>query len=117
MSNVRSEQLFNLIKTLSKGEKRFFKLYASRMNASADKKFIILFDAIEKQKVYDEGRILANEPSLNPKQFSNLKAHLYYQLLKSVKLCNSSSLENIRITELLDYARILYNKCLYKECV
>ena len=25
--------------------------------------------------------------------------------------------ENIKITELLDYSRILYNKCLYKECV
>lgn len=117
MSKVRSDHLFNLIQTLSKGEKRFFKLYAARLSNSADKKFIILFNAIEKQKVYDEDKIIANEPQLEPKQFSNLKAHLYLQVLKSVKLCNSSNLENIKITELLDYARILYNKCLYKECV
>src|ERR1043165_501588 len=117
MSNVRSDQLFNLVKTLSKGEKRFFKIYASRLNTVSDKKFVTLFNAIEKQNVYDEDRILHKNPSLDPKQFSNLKAHLYYQVLKSVKLCNSSNLENIRITELLDYARILYNKCLYKECV
>ncbi|MFL5765194.1 MAG: hypothetical protein ACJ77K_14725 [Bacteroidia bacterium] len=117
MSNVKSEQLFNLVKTLSKGEKRFFKLYAARLNRGSDKKFIMLFDAIEKQKVYNESKILAKTPALDPKQFSNLKAHLYYQLLKSVKLCNSSNLENVRITELLDYARILYNKCLYRECV
>ncbi|HEY0030244.1 MAG TPA: hypothetical protein VGC65_05755 [Bacteroidia bacterium] len=117
MSKAKSDHLFNLIKTLSKGEKRFFKLYASRLNSIEDKKFIVLFDAIAKQKVYDENKILAKEPSLHPKQFSNLKAHLYYQVLKSVKLCNASNLENIKITELLDYARILYNKCLYKECV
>lgn len=117
MSKAKSDQLFNLIKALSKGEKRFFKLYASRLNNSSDKKFIILFDAIEKQKVYNEDKILVKEKGLNPLQFSNLKAHLYYQLLKSTKLCNSSNLENIKITELLDYARILYNKCLYKECV
>jgi hypothetical protein len=117
MSNVKSDQLFNLIKALSKGEKRFFKLYAARLNKNADKKFIVLFDAIEKQKVYDENKILLKEPSLNPKQFSNLKAHLYFQLLKSTKLCNSSNLENIMITELLDYSRILYHKCLYKECM
>ncbi len=117
MSKAKSDQLFNLIKTLSKGEKRFFKLYASRLSNSSDKKFIILYDAIEKQKNYNEEKILLKEKELNPKQFSNLKAHLYYQLLKSLKLCNSSNLENIKITELIDYARILYNKCLYKECV
>ena len=117
MSKVKSDHLFNLIKTLSKGEKRFFKLYASRLKTTEDKKFIILFDAMEKQKVYSEEKILAREPLLKPRQFSNLKAHLYHQLLKSVKLCNSSDLENIKITELLDYSRILYNKCLYKECV
>lgn len=117
MSKAKSDQLFNLIKALSKGEKRFFKLYASRLSNSNDKKFIILYDAIEKQKKYDEDKILAKRKELNPKQFSNLKAHLYFQLLKSIKLCNSSNLENIKITELLDYSRILYNKCLYKECV
>lgn len=117
MSKAKSDQLFNLIKTLSKGEKRFFKLFASRLNNSKDKKFIILYDAIEKQKVYDEDKILQKEKELNPKQFSNLKAHLYFQILKSVKLCNSSKLENLKLTELIDYARILYNKCLYKECV
>lgn len=117
MSKVKSDQLFNLIKSLSKGEKRFFKLYAARLSNSGDKKFIVLFDAIEKQKVYDEDKILDKHKQLKPIQFSNLKAHLYYQLLKSTKLCNSFNLENIKITELLDYARILYNKCLYKECV
>ncbi|MFO0320950.1 MAG: hypothetical protein ACK504_00810 [Bacteroidota bacterium] len=117
MSKLKSDQLFNLIKTLSKGEKRFFKLYVSRLSDSSNKKFIILYDAIEKQKVYDEDKIIAKEKELNPKQFSNLKAHLYYQILKSVKLCNSAKLENLKLTELIDYIRILYNKCLYKECV
>ena len=117
MSKAKSDQLFNLIKALSKGEKRFFKLYASRLNSSEDKKFVLLFDAIEKQKEFDEDKILVKLNSFDPKQFSNLKAHLYQQVLKCVKLCNSSNLENIKITELLDYALILYNKCLYKECV
>lgn len=117
MSKVKSEQVFNLIKSLSKGEKRFFTLYAARLSNSQDKKFIILYKAIEKQKVYDEEVVLKQNKTLNPKQFSNLKAHLYFQLLRSIRLCNSSNLENIKITELLDYARILYNKCLYKECI
>lgn len=117
MSKVRSDQLYNLIHSLSKGEKRFFKLYAARFTNPSEKKFIVLFNAIEKQKVYDEKKILEKHKALNPAQFSNMKGHLYYQVLKSTKLCNSSGLENIKITELLDYGRILYNKCLYKECV
>lgn len=117
MSNVKSEQLFNLIKTLSKGEKRFFKLYVSRLGNIEDRKFIILFDAIEKQKIYNEEKILEREPDLNPKQLPNLKTHLYFQLLKSLRLVNSNSLRSIKVMELIDYARLLYSKCLYKECV
>jgi hypothetical protein len=117
MSNVKTEQLFNLIKALSKGEKRFFKLYVSRLGAIADKKFIILFDAIEKQKEYNETKILEREKALNPKQLPNLKTHLYFQLLKSLRLGNSNSLSSIKLLELIDYSRLLYSKCLYKECV
>lgn len=117
MSKVKSDHLFRLIKTLSKGEKRFFKLYVSRLSDSENKKFIILFNAIDKQKEYDEELILSKQKSLHPRQFSNLKAHLYYQLLKCLKLCNSDNLDSINIIELIDYARILYSKCLYKECI
>lgn len=117
MSNVKSDHLFNLIHSLSKGEKRFFKLYTSRLSNSADKKFLLLFDAIEKQKIYDETKILKKEKAFSPTQFSNLKAHLYLQVLKSTKLCNASKNEKIKITEMLDYARVLYSKCLYKESV
>ena len=117
MPNVKSEQLFNLIKALSKGEKRFFKLYVSRLGNIGDKKFIILFDAIEKQKVYNEIKILERQKSINPKQLPNLKTHLYFQLLKTLRLVNSNSLRSIKVLELIDYSRLLYSKCLYKECV
>lgn len=117
MSKVNSEHLFNLIKMLSKGEKRFFKLYAARLNSKADKKFITLFNAIEKQKTYNEKKIIDKNKNLNPSQLPNLKVHLYMQILRSTKICNANNVESIKITELLDYARILYNKCLYKECI
>lgn len=117
MANVKSDQLFNLIQSLSKGEKRFFKLYAARMGGTEDKKFMILFDAIEKQKEYNEEKILKKEPSLLPQQLPNLKTHVYFQLLKSLRLGNSNNLRSIRVMELIDYARLLYSKCLYKECV
>ena len=117
MANVKSEQLFNLIKALSKGEKRFFKLYVSRLGNVDDKKFIILFDAIEKQSIYNESKILERQKLITPQQLPNLKTHLYFQLLKTLRLGNSNSLRSIKVLELIDYARLLYSKCLYKECV
>src|SRR6218665_1920374 len=38
------------------------------------------------------------------------------QLMKCLKMCNTYRLKEIEISELLDYARILYSKGLYKEC-
>jgi hypothetical protein len=46
---------------------------------------------------------------------SNLKAHLYKQLLISLRLLNSSQNEDILIREMMDYARVLYNKGLYRQ--
>ncbi len=117
MANVKNEQLFRLIKTLSKGEKRFFKIYATRNGGKENRKFISLFDAVEKQSDYNEDKILKKEPNINPKQLSNLKAHLYFQILKSLKLQNSYHVESIKIIEFIDYATVLYSKCLYKDCI
>lgn len=115
MSKVKSDTLFQLIKAMTKSEKRFFKLHASRLKTKDVKKFVRLFDAIDQQKKHDEERILKLNPELSAQQLSNLKAHLYTQLLKCLKMCNTGKLKEIQLMELLDYARILYSKCLYKE--
>ncbi len=47
-----STELFQLIKSLSKSEKRYFKLTSSLQ--SGEKNYMKLFDAIEAQYEYDE---------------------------------------------------------------
>src|SRR6218665_3859623 len=101
MSNIKSDHLFSLIGAMTKSEKRFFKLYASRLNAGGDKKFVRLFDAIDKQKTHNEEQILLSNKELSPQQLSNLKAHLYMQLMKCLKMCNTYRLKEIEISELL----------------
>lgn len=117
MSNVKSDSLFILVKAMTKSEKRFFKLYASRSEQASEKKFMQLFNAIDRQKIHDEEKILKQNRELSPQQLSNLKANLYLQLMKSLKLCNTNRLKEIRLSEQLGYARILYNKCLYRDCI
>ena len=58
MTNDQKENLFVLIKSLSKSEKRQFKLYVGRMESNLDSKFLILFTLLDKMEVYDEKIIL-----------------------------------------------------------
>ncbi|MBK8788156.1 MAG: hypothetical protein IPN43_17105 [Chitinophagaceae bacterium] len=44
-----------------------------------------------------------------------LKAHLYKELLASLRLLKSSDSIDLQLHEQLDYARILYNKGLYLQ--
>mgnify|MGYP001607666281 FL=1 len=81
MAKVISEQLFRVIHSLSKSEKRNFRLFSGLSNSSGEKKFLLLFDEIEKQKKYDEKKILARRKELKPHQMPNLKSHLYKKIL------------------------------------
>ncbi|MEX0720212.1 MAG: hypothetical protein WD059_06060 [Balneolaceae bacterium] len=114
MANQPNDHLFQLIKSLSKAEKRGFKIYATR-NSSEDAKFIQLFDAVDKVTSYDEEAIISKLKGIKKRQFSNLKAHLYKQILTSLRLTNVNHNLDIYLREQIDYARILYNKGLYKQ--
>lgn len=112
--NLQNEPLFELIKSLTKSEKRQFRLYCTRLEASSEANFMKLFDLLEKAKTYDEHSILSNT-KIKKQQLSNTKAHLYRQILISLKLNPIHQSTRVKIRELLDYATILYNKGLYKQ--
>jgi hypothetical protein len=114
MANQPNDFLYQLIKSLTKAEKRAFKIYATR-NSSPDAKFIKLFDAIDKVSEYDEDIIIKGLKKVKKRQFSNLKAHLYKQILTSLRLTNINHNVDIMLREQIDHARILYNKGLYKQ--
>jgi len=117
MPNKNTDALFQLIKSLTKAEKRYFKLHINKQIAGEETKFLKLFDLIDKQKDYDENKILEKEKSIRSQQLSNLKAHLYKQILQNLRNLNSDEDIVLRIHELIDYSTILYNKCLYDQCV
>ncbi|MBT8286052.1 MAG: hypothetical protein HKO75_11825, partial [Flavobacteriaceae bacterium] len=85
MTNVNKDALFVLVKSLSKSEKRQFKLYVGRLGVNTDAKFLALFNLMDKMKNYDESVILGSG-IVKKAQLSNLKAHLYRQILVSLRL-------------------------------
>ena len=114
MTKSQKDNLFQLVKSLSKSEKRQFKLYVGRLGVNTDSKFLNLFNFLDKAKTYNEISIL-EKSGIKKQQLANVKAHLYKQILISLKL--SPSHQNVRsqIREQLDFASILYHKGLYKQ--
>ena len=74
MSKQNKENLFLLIKSLSKSEKRQFKLFVGRVKSNKDSKFIKLFNLLDKSTKYDElGTLESQGSSLwsNTSKFKN----------------------------------------------
>jgi hypothetical protein len=115
MPNRPADNLFQLIQSLERSEKRNFKLYITRNTGTTDLKIVQLFDALEGMKHYDEEVLLKKYPALQKQQLSNLKAHLYREILASLRLLKQDENIDLQIHEQLDFARILYNKGLYLQ--
>ena len=115
MPNRSTDHLFQLVHSLQKAEKRNFKLYIQRNSSNENLKIVQLFDAMDKMTGYDETTLLKKLPALKKQQLPNIKAHLYRQLLASLRLLESSTRLDIQLREQLDYASILYDKGMYLQ--
>ena len=114
MTSTQKDTHFILIKSLSKSEKRQFKLYVGRLGVNTDAKFLALFNLLDKMRHYDEKTILESQ-IVKKSQLSNLKAHLYKQILISLRLNPGNQNFRVQLREQLDFATILYHKGLYKQ--
>ena len=111
------DSIHELIKSLTKSEKRYFKLMSSRHTIGDENNYILLFDFIEKQTEYDEEvlfKAFKGQAFLN--KFSITKKRLYDHILNSLDLFHSSSSIDAQIFKQLHSADILYNKSLYDQC-
>lgn len=115
MANRFSDTLFQLIHSLEKSEKRHFKLYIKRSSTKEDLKIVQLFDAMDKLTDYDEKNLLKKLPGIEKPQLSNLKTHLYKQILASLRLLKSADSIDLQLNEMFDYAHILYKKGLFQQ--
>ena len=115
MSNRSTDPLFLLIQSMEKSEKRNFKLYIKRHSGGENLKIVQLFDALDKMQDYDEAQLLAKNKSLKKEQLSNMKGHLYRQILSSLRLIKNENNIDLQLHEQMDFARILYNRGLYLQ--
>ena len=118
MHNDNGSELYDLIRTLTKGEKRYFKLYARARSAhKKDINYVSLFDVIERQNEYSEEKI-KRLGLVRPEHLPMLKNYLYKLILESLRaLKNKSGDIDSRIAALLENARIMRDKGLENEQV
>ncbi|NQW35942.1 MAG: hypothetical protein HQ471_02945 [Flavobacteriales bacterium] len=114
MAIDQKDALFILVKSLSKSEKRQFKLYAGRLDGNSEANFMSLFNLLDKSALYDDTLIL-KKTNIKKQQISNTKAHLYKQILVSLRFNPVHQNARAHIREQFDFAAILYSKGLYNQ--
>lgn len=104
-----SDKLFNLIKSLDRHEKRYFKMHSS--GKMGDNNYVKLFNKIDKQTVYNEAGLkhkLKDEAFL--KNFKVMKSYLFEALLNSLADYHNEVSIDSRLRQLLHKAEILERK-------
>lgn len=110
-----SDDLFQLIHSLTRQEKRYFKLYASRHVLEEENKYVKLFDAIEAQAAYNEEAIKRKfKQEAFVKQLHVAKNYLYQIMLNSLRHFHESQAED-KFHTLMRHAELLFNKGLYQQ--
>ena len=119
MSKTPSHKLFNLVKSLTGSEKRYFKLAAKNNVGDKVNKYLVLFDAIDSQKTYNEDvlkELVYKNESIESRKYSELKAYLYDMILKSLQQFDEKSSVDYRLKGMLQSIRVLFKRSHYEEC-
>lgn len=112
----KSNHLFELINSLNKQEKRYFQLFAGKNSAGGRDNYIKLFNAICKQKIYNEAEL--KQQFKNTTLYSGFavtKHNLYELILRALDMYHAEgTIENI-INRSIHQIGILFDKKLYNQ--
>lgn len=108
------EALFKLLKTLTKSEKRYFKLHFN----NNDTKYHYLFDKLESLKRLEKKQFAKGIMKSKEYSFNYLAVdinYLYNNLLLSLKSFHQNQTASSRIRNNLDNIEVLFNKGLFED--
>jgi hypothetical protein len=114
MPSQQTEALISLIRTMTKSEKRTFRISVNNDHQGDDKLYVKLFDYLDKSSKYDEVDLLRRVPDIKKSQLPNLKSHLYKHILSCLRNLSRHMEQSIQIRESIDYAIILQSRGMIK---
>lgn len=112
-----SNDLAQLVGSMTKQEKRYFKLYSSFYNKEEGNSCLKLYEIIDKGKAEDDAALAAavkNEPFA--RYLPIVKKQLTEQILNSLTAYHTDKKVDFELRQLLSHVEILFDKGLYNHC-
>lgn len=109
-----NKQLVQLIYSLTKSEKRYFKVNASVIKTN--KSLIKMFDLIDSQKSINHADVMKKLRIPSKSNLSVMESRLQTLILKHLRGYHANTSQEIELHHLLVEIEILYTKRLYKNC-
>ncbi|MGB4929327.1 MAG: hypothetical protein WBP43_05105 [Chitinophagales bacterium] len=111
-----SNDLFELIKSMSRKEKIHFTLHTKHTGGAKAKNYLTLFNAISRQNIYDELAIkTAMGKSKKGESFSVMKNYLHNLVLDHITNYHYENHRGYRVKEYFRKAQMLYDKNLLNQ--
>ncbi len=121
---AKRDKLYELIHSLNKSEKRFFKLYSQLTGEAREKNYLKLFDAylsVKKYKAENLENALHNHGLDEIAHKGSDKNYLYHQILESLRIQHQKNSAKSKARFHLDICNILFRKGLVdqalQECI
>lgn len=109
-----NQQLIQLVSSLTKTEKRYFKVNASIVKTN--KSLIKMFDVLEKSNFSSEDDLLKLLKIDSASNLSVMESRLQALILKHLRGFHANASQEIELHHLLVEIEILYTKRLFKNC-
>lgn len=111
-----SDDIFRLIRSLSKNEKAYFRKFAQLHVLGGENAYVKLFDEIELQEYYDEKKLSAKfSKGKSSSQFSVLKNYLYNLVLKALRNYHAEDTLRAELRQQLQNISILFERGLHEQ--
>lgn len=111
-----SNDIFLLIKSMTKSERRYFRQFSARHTIGEQNQYVTLFDAIDALEEYDEEKLKARlDGSSYVTYFAVAKQYLYQQILESLHQYHLNNNSEEKIKKQLHLAKILIQKKLLQQ--
>ena len=111
-----SNEIFDLIQSMSPTEKRYFKRFSKRHSAGESNVYLTVFLAIAAQASYDEAAIKEKFKGKGfIRQFSATKSYLNKLILKSLRAFHTEKSTTMNLRARLDEIEILFSRGLFAQ--
>lgn len=116
MPQPAQDHLHRLIHSMSRLEKRYFKLYTSRHAAAGTSNHQLLFDAVAAMPVYDLGKLRKQfEGCAFMRRFAITKRRLYEAVLNSLDAFHAGSSVDDKLHRALHHVELLFDRALHAD--